>query len=38
MLFNIVVDMLTIMIERVNSNGQIEVVIPHLVNDGLSIF
>jgi hypothetical protein len=37
MLFNIVTDMLAIMIERAKSDGQIEVVIPHLVDGGLSI-
>jgi hypothetical protein len=36
MLFNIVVDMLAIMIER-KFDGQIEGVIPHLVDGGLSI-
>jgi hypothetical protein len=37
MLFNIVADMLAIMIERAKSNGLIEGVIPHLVDGGLSI-
>jgi hypothetical protein len=37
-LFNIVVDMLAIMIERAKSDGQFEGVIPHLVDGGLSIF
>jgi hypothetical protein len=37
MLFNIVVDMLAIMIERANNVGLIEGVIPHLVDGGLSI-
>jgi uncharacterized membrane protein YebE (DUF533 family) len=37
MLFNIVDDMLAIMIERAKSDGQIEGVIPHLVDGGLSI-
>jgi hypothetical protein len=37
MLFNIVVDMLAILIERAKSDGQIEGVIPHLVDGGLSI-
>ena len=36
-LFNIVVYMLTIMIERAKSDGQIEGVVPHLVDGGLSI-
>jgi hypothetical protein len=38
MLFNIMVDMINIMIERANSDGQIEGVIPHMVDRGLSIF
>jgi hypothetical protein len=37
MLFNIVADMLAIMIEHAKSDGQIEGVIPHLVDGGLSI-
>ena len=37
MLFNIVVDMLAIIIERVKIDGQIEGVVPHLVDGGLSI-
>jgi hypothetical protein len=37
MLFNIVVDMLAIMIERVKNDGLIEGVIPHLVDGGLFI-
>jgi hypothetical protein len=37
MLFNIVVDMLAIMIERAKSDGQNEGVVPHLVDVGLSI-
>ena len=36
-LFNIVADMLAILIERAKSEGQIEGVIPHLVDGGLSI-
>jgi hypothetical protein len=36
-LFNIVVDMLAILIKRAKSEGQIEGVIPHLVDDELSI-
>jgi hypothetical protein len=35
-LFNIVVDMLTIMIERAKVDGLIEGVVPHLVDGGLS--
>jgi hypothetical protein len=37
MLFNIVADMLAIMIERTKFDGQVEGVIPHLVDGGLSI-
>jgi hypothetical protein len=37
MLFNIVVDMLAILIERAKSSGQIAGVIPYLVEGGLSI-
>jgi hypothetical protein len=37
MLFNIVADMLAILIERAKADGQIEGVIPHLVYGGLSI-
>jgi hypothetical protein len=37
MLFNIVADMLAIIIERANNDGLIEGVIPHLVDGGLSI-
>jgi hypothetical protein len=37
MLFNIVADMLAIMIERAKNEGLIEGVIPHLVDVGLSI-
>jgi hypothetical protein len=37
MLFNIVADMLAILIEHAKSDGQIEGVIPHLVDGGLSI-
>ena len=36
-LFNIVVDMLAIMIERAKADGLFEGVIPHLVDGGLSI-
>jgi hypothetical protein len=37
MLFNIVADMLAVMIERAKNDGIIEGVIPHLVDWGLSI-
>jgi hypothetical protein len=37
MLFNIVADMLAIIIERAKADGLIEGVVPHLVDDGLSI-
>jgi hypothetical protein len=37
MLFNIVADMLAILIERAKGDGQIEGVVPHLVDGGLSI-
>jgi hypothetical protein len=37
MLFNIVADMLAIMIKRAKNDGLIEEVIPHLVDGGLSI-
>ena len=36
-LFNIVADMLAIMIERAKDNGHFEGVVPHLVDGGLSI-
>ena len=36
-LFNIVADMLAVQIERAKLDGQIEGVIPHLVDGGLSI-
>ena len=36
-LFNIVVDMLAILIARAKEAGQVEGVLPHLVQDGLSI-
>jgi hypothetical protein len=36
-LFNIVADMLSILIKRAKDDGQIKGVIPHLVDDGLSI-
>ena len=36
-LFNIVVDMLAILIARAKEAGQVEGVVPHLVQDGLSI-
>jgi hypothetical protein len=37
LLFNIVVDMLAILIKRAKAEGQIDGVVPHLVDDGLSI-
>jgi hypothetical protein len=37
LLFNIVADMLAILIKRAKADGQIEGVIPHLVDGGLSI-
>jgi hypothetical protein len=37
MLFNIVADMLTVMIGCAKSGDQIEEVIPHLVDGGISI-
>jgi hypothetical protein len=37
MLFNIVADMLAILIEHAKADGQIEGVTPHLVDGGLSI-
>jgi hypothetical protein len=36
-LFNLVVDTLAVLIKRAKTDGQIEGVIPHPVNDGLSI-
>jgi hypothetical protein len=36
-LFNIMIDMLDILIARAKEAGQIEGVIPHLIQDGLSI-
>ena len=36
-LFNTVADMLAIIIERAKNEGQIEGVVPHLVDGGLSI-
>ena len=36
-LFNIVADMLSILIKRAKDDGQIRGVIPHLVDEGLSI-
>jgi hypothetical protein len=36
-LFNITADMLAILIARANEAGQVEGVIPHLIQDGLSI-
>jgi hypothetical protein len=37
LLFNIVVDMLAVLINRAKSDGQITGVIPELTDDGLSI-
>ncbi|WVZ84242.1 hypothetical protein U9M48_031294 [Paspalum notatum var. saurae] len=37
LLFNIVADMLTILINRGKRDGQIRGIVPHLVDDGLSI-
>ena len=37
-LFNIVADMLALIIKRAKDDGQIRAIIPHLVEDGLSIF
>jgi hypothetical protein len=37
MLFNIVADMLVVMIEHAKSDGQIEGMIPHMIDGGLSI-
>jgi retron-type reverse transcriptase len=37
LLFNIVVDMLAILINRAKNEGHINGVVPHLVDDGLSI-
>ena len=36
-LFNIVADMLALLIKRAKNDGQIKGIIPHLVEDGLSI-
>jgi hypothetical protein len=36
-LFNIVVDMLAILINRAKNGGQISGVIPNIIDDGLSI-
>ena len=36
-LFNIMVDMLSILIKRAKNDGQIKGVIPHLLEDRLSI-
>jgi hypothetical protein len=35
--FNLVADMLVVLLERAKANGDIRRVIPHLVDDGLSI-
>ena len=36
-LFNIIADMLALLIKRAKADGQIRGVIPHLIDDGLSI-
>jgi hypothetical protein len=36
-LFNVVVDMLAILINRVLADGQVDSLVPHLVDGGLSI-
>jgi hypothetical protein len=36
-LFNIVADMLAIIINRAKNEGQIDGVVPHLIDNGLSI-
>lgn len=36
-LFNIVVDMFAVMVERAKEDGHVEGVVPHLVDGGLSI-
>ena len=36
-LFNIIADMLALLINRAKADGQIRGVIPHLIDDGLSI-
>jgi hypothetical protein len=36
-LFNVVADMLAVLIKRAKQNGQIQGVVSHLVDDGLSI-
>jgi hypothetical protein len=36
-LFNIVVDMLAILVNKAKNDGQFKGLIPHLVDDGLSI-
>ena len=37
LLFNLVADMLAIMIARAKQDGQISGLIPHLIDDGISI-
>ena len=37
LLFNLVADMLAILIARAREDGQISGLIPHLIDDGLSI-
>jgi hypothetical protein len=36
-LFNIVADMLSLLIKRAKDDGQINGILPHLIDDGLSI-
>ena len=36
-LFNIVADMLTLLINRAKANDQVNGVVPHLIDDGLSV-
>ena len=37
LLFNIVADMLTVLIGRAKENGQVDGLVPHLVDGGVSI-
>ena len=37
LLFNLVADMLAILIARAREDGQISGLIPHLIDDGLSV-
>jgi len=38
LMFNIVIDMLTILANRAKRNGQLSRVVPHLVDGGLSVY